>query len=205
VWALAAASVYRVTVEQVNHLVEQTLHQSKRAVVTLAEHVRLHTPLLERTEWAAAAGQLRECRKDSPRVSWHPELGDNRDLPRMCESNQIPDVVLDVEGGTTRNTTAPLPVTAQWGRVPDRADRRQVLELIALNPPALAIGQVEMKDIQLVPTHIVNRRLDTRHWMEVATDIEPKASPLKAGPVPDRYTWRRRRDADRRIRDDLVG
>ena len=108
-------------------------------------------------------------------MAGHLDLGDDRDVTRGGVGDNRLDLVLRVETAITADRRLFAP----------GGDTGQLRIFLDLQPPAMAIDQMPVKDIELVHRHPVEPAPDLVGGLEMAGGIEHESAPAKARLVVD--------------------
>ena len=138
----------------------------------------------------------------------HLDLRHDSDEPRRRIRHDLADVILRVEAAVPAGVIGPfrgvvvLPADERLPAPP--ADRREERIFLDFDPPALIIGQVHVKPIELIERDQVDVLLYELLRHEMAGDVEMRAAPREAWPVLDLDFRHRPRHPHRRCRSEDV-
>lgn len=118
-------------------------------------------------------------------MAWNVDFRHDRDTERGGMRNDPPYIILRVMAGACFR-----PVAELWHedlvRPAPRADLRQRWIGLDLQPPGFVVGQVPMKDIELVPGEDIDQPQDVGDRIELPGHIEMAAAPVITRLVGDR-------------------
>src|SRR3954469_8782925 len=117
------------------------------------------------------APELRIRRDRRGRVARHLDLGDDVNVPRGGVAHDVTNLVLRIEAAVTRGLVplrVPIEVVADRRLSAKSSDLRQPWVALDLHPPAVVVGEVPVKVVQLVRRHHVDVPLHLLDREEVA-------------------------------------
>ena len=171
--ALVAADVDHLAREELDHLVQDVPVHLERRLLAEAELARVA---------AAGAAELGVGGDRGAGVAGDVDLRDDADAALGGVADDVADLVLGVEEGAVFAACAVEPHRrpAVRVRLARGAGLGQLRIAVDLEPPAVAVGEVPVEDVELVLVHEVERLLDVVDVEEVAAYVQHVAAPGEA-------------------------
>lgn len=189
VLAFVAADVDQLRGKERDDLVEHVFEEFERALLARTEDVvRAADPTRYFVGFVSVpAPQPGVGRQGRERVSGHFDFGDDRDVPLGGIGDDLADLVLRVKAAVPPEFEGGglLLVAADLGFRTPRPDLGQARVAFDLDAPALVVGQVPVKGVELGGGHAVEVALHELHGEKVAADVQVESPVAVAGVVLD--------------------
>ena len=181
---LVAADMDEAAREELDHLGEHILQEAERLLLDIVEPGEDAPIGLDSRRRRDARAQLRIGPDRGERVARHVDLRHDRDRALGRIGDDLADLFLGVIAAGARQRRR---AGCGGGRAPC-PDLGQPRIFVDLDPPALIVGQMPVKRVELVRGHPVDEPLDELGRLEVPRAVKHQPAPAEARRVldPDR-------------------
>ena len=185
--AFVAAHMDVLAGEKLHYLAENSVDELVGGVIAGAQHIIAHAPYLPHVIRTAGAAEVGIGGKGSEHVTGKVYFGDNGYVTVGGVGYDVTSLVLGVETAIRYAVVHPGVVTyhsafALWAYFGEFG------KALDFNAPALVVGQVPVKGVDVVKREHVDEALHRVGGEEVARHIEVSAAVREAGFVSDRHS-----------------
>ena len=179
-WHLIPANVDEFSRKQFGDLRQDIPQKGERLVVAGAINAVVIRACCREGVFLRFAGKLRICRDRRRGMAGHLDFRNHRDVARRCVGDNLPDVGLRVISSVASEMVVGgrrFRIEIKADALAPRADLRQFRVFIDLDPPALVIGEMPVKRVELVERHPVQNRFYLVLRKKMTTHIEHESTP----------------------------